>query len=112
MKYLRASEIPEEGVSHNPEIMKRVFLRNGDIPSVTTFGQAILQPGQAVAAHHHETMYEVYYVLEGVARFVINGNAIEARPGDCVVVEPNEEHAQSNPFEVPVQWVYFGIATD
>lgn len=112
MKHMRTSEIQPEGVSHNPEIMKRVFLRNGEVGTVTTFGEAVLQPGQSIAAHHHETMYEVYYILEGVARFVVAGKTLEVKPGDCIVVEPNEIHEQSNPHAESVRWVYFGVAVD
>lgn len=111
MQHLQGNTLPWEGVSHNPEIMKRVFLRSGDVPVITTFGQAVLQPGQSVTVHQHETMYEVFYVLDGVARFVIAGNTLEVKAGDCVVIEPNEQHEQLNPFSVPVSWVYFGVAT-
>lgn len=108
----RKSELVEEGVSHNPEIKKKTIIKNDLIPQLMTFREAVFLPGQSVEEHVHKTMYEVFYILEGKASFTIEGEEVILEQGDSIVVEEGETHSQSNPFEEPVKWVYFGIATD
>lgn len=112
MKLIHLSEIEEMGVSHNPDIKKRVILDKNYIPKLMTLGQATFQPGQSVDTHKHDTMFEVFYIQSGKALFVINGKSVELSPNDCLSIEPGELHSQKNPFSEPVTWLYFGIATD
>ncbi|MEH1833799.1 MAG: cupin domain-containing protein [Nostoc sp.] len=57
--------LPEESVSHNPEIKKKVMLRLGDLPHLTNFSQARFAPGQTAPAHAHQDMCEVFFVEAG-----------------------------------------------
>lgn len=112
MQLINEKNVQETGVSHHPEIMKKVFISNGTIPQITTFASAVFKPGQAVETHAHETMYEVFYILSGKAVFVIEEREIVVEQGMIVMIEPKEKHSQSNPFEEDVRWVYFGVAVD
>jgi quercetin dioxygenase-like cupin family protein len=112
MKIIHISEIPETGVSHNEEIKKKVFLEKGLVPHVMTFASATFKPGQSVETHKHDTMYEVFYILNGRAKFVVNGADLLLEAGNCVVIEPGELHSQTNPYDDNVTWLYFGVATD
>jgi quercetin dioxygenase-like cupin family protein len=112
MKIIKTAELPEIGVSHNPEIKKKVFIDSQQIPKLMMFGEATFKSGQAVEKHSHATMFEVFYIQSGRAIFNINGEAYEVTAGDCITVEPGVEHFQSNPFDTDTRWIYFGIATD
>jgi quercetin dioxygenase-like cupin family protein len=112
MKFKKNKEVVWEGVTHNPDIKKKVFVKNGEIPQVTIFGEAVFKPEQFVAPHKHDTMYEVFYILEGEAVFGIDGKEIKLSKGDSVVIEPGEIHSQRNDSKMDVKWIYFGIATD
>ena len=112
MKITNKKNLPEVGVSHNPEIKKKVFIDDQEIPKLMMFGEATFKPGQFVEKHSHNTLFEVFYICSGKAIFNINGNDIEVREGDCIRIEPKEEHYQNNPFDLDVTWMYFGIATD
>lgn len=112
MKLVHTNQVPEVGVSHNEDIKKKVFLEKGFIPQLMTFGSATFKPGQSVETHKHDTMFEVFYIQSGKAEFVVENEKIEVAPGDCITLEPGEEHSQSNPFDENVTWLYFGIATD
>jgi quercetin dioxygenase-like cupin family protein len=74
MKLIKLEDIPLVGVSHNPDIKKKVILEKGYIPQLMTFGQATFLPGQSVEEHSHETMFEVFYIQSGKADFVVNGS--------------------------------------
>lgn len=114
MEFIRLKDIPLTGVSHDPDIKKKVILEKGYIPQLMTFSQATFQPGQGVEKHKHDTMFEVFYIQSGKAKFVINGKEKEVvvKKGDVISLEPKELHSQSNPYSKPVTWLYFGIAID
>lgn len=112
MKLIHLSNIKKVGLSHDPDIKKKVILDKGYIPQLMIFGQATFLPNQEVDAHKHDTMFEVFYIQEGKAVFTIEGKAIELNQGNCISIEPGETHSQRNSFDKPVTWLYFGIATD
>ncbi|MCF8369448.1 MAG: cupin domain-containing protein [Bacteroidales bacterium] len=112
MKLVHTNQLKEEGTSHDDAIKKKVFIKRGYIPQLMMFSSATLMPGQSVETHKHDTMFEVYYIQKGKAMFVVNDEAIELKPGDCISIEPGENHSTANPYSEEVTWLYFGIATD
>ncbi|WP_298474875.1 cupin domain-containing protein [uncultured Maribacter sp.] len=112
MKIVKTTELPELGVSHNPDIKKKVFIEKNEIPKLMMFGSAIFKPGQNVETHKHDTMFEVFHITSGKAEFTVNNKRFVLLAGDCITIEPGELHSQSNPFDQDVHWTYFGIATD
>ncbi len=109
MKFVSLSQIAETGVSHNPEIRKKVILKKGDVPHVTNFSRSELTPGQRASSHAHDDMFEVFMVHSGVGMIKIEGASREFREGDCAVIEPGEEHEILNSSELPLVLIYFGI---
>lgn len=87
-----ATSITPEGVSHNPEILKRVFLRSGQVPPVLQFATVDFQPGQRAAEHEHTGMVEIFYVTQGSGTVMVDGREHVLRPGMTLVVEPGEAH--------------------
>lgn len=112
MKLTALSQIPEEPVSHNPAIQKRVMLRLGDLPHLTNFSQARFAPGQVAAAHAHTDMCEVFFVEAGTGTIEINGEAQALTPGVCVAVEPGEVHEVSNTGTADLVLTYFGLRVE
>ena len=62
MKVISLSTLPEQAVSHNPAIKKKVMLSLGSLPHLTNFSQARFAPGQVAKAHSHSDMCEVFFV--------------------------------------------------
>ena len=46
MKIINANNLPQQAVSHNPEITKKVMLSGNDLPHLTNFSQVTFAPGQ------------------------------------------------------------------
>lgn len=109
MKRIALNELPEESVSHNPAIKKKVMLRLGDLPHLTNFSQARFAPGQIAAAHAHSDMCEVFFVESGQGEICIDGTTYPLTPGVCVAVEREEMHEVRNTGSAELVLTYFGL---
>lgn len=112
MKIIKTESLPLVGVSHHPEILKKVIVEKGDVPHLMTFGEATFKPGDAVDLHAHETMTEVFYITSGKAIFETEGEVKEVEKGDCIIITAGENHLQRNEGEKDVTWLYFGISEE
>jgi mannose-6-phosphate isomerase-like protein (cupin superfamily) len=56
-----------------------------------------LEPGQAQKPHKHEGSDKVYMVLEGRARFVVDGETRDVESNHAVVCPAGSDHGVSNP---------------
>ena len=111
MKIISLQALPDESISHNPEIKKRVILRKGDVPYLTNFSQARFAAGQSAPAHSHENMYEFFLVESGEGIININNRKHKLNKGIFVVVEPTEVHEIFNNNYSELVLTYFGICT-
>ena len=112
MKIVSLIDLPDEPVSHNPEIKKRVLLKGEDFPTcITTFAQARFKAGQSAGAHAHDHMYEVFLVEQGEGLIRVEGEELQVTAGTCAVVEPGETHDIINSGSVDLVVTYFGMKT-
>ncbi|MEO0540388.1 MAG: cupin domain-containing protein [Cyanobacteria bacterium P01_A01_bin.105] len=109
MKQTSLHTVPDQGVSHNPAIRKRVLLQPGDLPHLTQFAQACFGPGQVAAAHAHSDLHEVFLVQSGRGEMRIDGQPHPLTPGVCIAVAPGETHEVKNTGSEPLVLTYFGI---
>lgn len=81
-----------------------------DWPGVTRadvrMGVQELDAAAAYPTHFHPSP-EVYLVLDGRARWVVDGRAIDAGPGTAIHTPPNARHRIENAGESPLRWLYF-----
>mmetsp|Transcript_15385 Transcript_15385/g.26410 ORF Transcript_15385/g.26410 Transcript_15385/m.26410 type:complete len:127 (-) Transcript_15385:317-697(-) len=110
MKLIQSSSQNKEQVSHNVNIEKFVYLRNGELPHVTQFARSIFRPGQVASKHSHADMNEVFLVIAGEAVVNVNGSSHVLKALDCLVVERGEFHEIRNPSTTEdLHLVYFGL---
>lgn len=109
MKYTCLNQLPQQEVSHNPAIKKKVMLKMGDLPHLTNFSQARFAPGQIAAAHAHQDMSEVFFVETGEGIITIDGQEYNLQPGTCIAVEPGEVHEVKNTGKTELVLTYFGL---
>ena len=88
---------------------KAVILRGGVLPGVTQVAVAVLEETDVMEPHRHDTMYEIYYVLEGEAIYHVDSAEHAVVPGDFLVVPPGAEHFQ-RVTKGPHKIFYWGIA--
>ena len=88
MKIVSLANITEESVSHDPQITKRMMIRDGELPHLTKFAQLRMTPGQIAHAHAHTDEYEVFLVEAGEGSMVVDEREYHVSRGTCVVFEP------------------------
>ncbi len=96
MKVTSLQSRASESVSHNPKILKRVLIRDGEIPNITQLSRAVFKPGQIASSHTHPDMYEVFVTEQGKGIININSKFFDMEPGVCITVEPGESHEVKN----------------
>jgi len=109
MKILDIYNLVDIGVSHNPEIRKRVILGSGELPHLTNFSQARFKTKQVASPHMHKDMYEVFFIEDGEGIICINNKEHRLKNGVCVVVEPGEVHEVKNVGQSDLVITYFGL---
>jgi quercetin dioxygenase-like cupin family protein len=65
------------------------------IPNLAGISVATLRQDQTVTSHHHETMHEFFYVLEGHGIFTIQDTNYTVHPGSFVHIVPPDVHSIS-----------------
>ena len=109
MKTISMNDIPEEGVSHDPQLRKKVIIRDGELPHLNKFAQARFAPGQVAHAHSHEDFYEIFLIESGEGIIKVNGSAHPISEGMCVIFEPEEVHEVINTGSSELVITYFGL---
>jgi mannose-6-phosphate isomerase-like protein (cupin superfamily) len=112
MKLTSLSQLPEQTVSHNRAIKKKVMLNTGDLPHLTNFSQATFAPGQIASGHFHQDMCEVFFVESGEGIIKIDGKTYPLEKGSCVAVEPGEVHEIVNNGSTDLILTYFGLKVE
>ena len=93
-------------------IRKKQFIEPFDIPNLSGFSVAELDPGQTVSDHKHESMHEIFYIISGAGLFTIDGKETQVSPGFMVHLTPKEKHqivAQESADGSPLVMAYFGV---
>jgi mannose-6-phosphate isomerase-like protein (cupin superfamily) len=63
-----------------------------EIPALEVFELCFTPDFEGVDPHTHEAHADCFYVLEGRAEFVVNGEPVEAGPGTFVAAPPGSVH--------------------
>ncbi|MBM3132119.1 MAG: cupin domain-containing protein [Chloroflexi bacterium] len=110
MKLISLADVPEEGVSHDPDLIKKVMVRGGEVPHLKQFARLRMAPGQVAHAHAHAGEYEIIYVEagEGIVRIADRKSRIVK--GTCVVFELREVHEITSAGPEDLVLIYFQVS--
>jgi mannose-6-phosphate isomerase-like protein (cupin superfamily) len=61
-----------------------------------SLAEATVAVGGATTAHYHRTTEELYLVVEGSGRLVIDGEQRDVAQGDCALIPPGATHKLFN----------------
>ncbi len=109
MKVISMNDIPEEGVSHDPQLRKKVIISDGELPHLNKFAQARFAPGQVAHAHSHDDFYEIFLIESGEGIIKVGSSEQSISEGMCVIFEPKEVHEVVNTSMNELVITYFGL---
>ena len=69
-----------------------------------------VQPGEMAQPHIHKIQTEVFYFLTDNGYRIVNGERIQPKVGDVLMIQPNDVHAVGN--ETQEDYVYLCFKVD
>lgn len=92
---------------------KQVFLRNTDTPTaVTQVAYGVFSHQDYCDMHSHSTMEECFFFLKGTGIYTVGEQQIALLPGVFVRIPATVPHRLEATGAEPLEYVYFGVATD
>ena len=76
-------------IKKNVDRIKNWLFNDGSLP----IQMRIIQGHEINSVeHYHKAMHEYFFLLQGSAKILVNGNIYESAKGDLLVVKPGESH--------------------
>ena len=97
---IRGGTGPAEGVD---------LLKLGEMDGVLSMGRMTLAPGTTIGEHAHPNTEDLYLILEGHGRGVLNGESFPLGPGDLFLVKAGGSHGLINDSKEPL--TFLGLLT-
>lgn len=92
--------------------LKYVFLRNGETgTSLTQFAKGVFQVGEVCDWHLHPTMEEFFFVISGCGKYWLEEENYPLKAGVFLRIPAGVRHRLEQLGEMPLEFIYFGIAT-
>jgi len=109
-------QIPPRNTVHVDEkgrpVTKQQLLEPFVLPNLVGFSIATFLPGQTMMpVHEHESLHELFYVIEGTGTIQIDNVDHSVRPGTFLHVTPGEKHGIWVPEDAnaPLKMVVTGV---
>lgn len=109
MVTINISEIEFTKSSHPGHLKKVIFTGFEMTSAVTQVAYAELPAGEIIEEHLHETMEEVFLVLEGNCEFYLNGVPQLLRKDSVIKITPKIKHKLKALTDTKLY--YFGVST-
>jgi mannose-6-phosphate isomerase-like protein (cupin superfamily) len=116
MKIFRLKDMEWIPASHespqSPSVWKKVLLQKADLLEghVQMVNWCRMEPGKAFRAHYHEDMEEVFLILKGQAKILVNGKEAGMAEGEAVVIPLREVHEMENVGGEDLEYLAVGIS--
>ena len=57
-----------------------------------SLAEAALPPGGSTERHYHKESEEFYFITSGVGKMEIDGETVDVKPGDAILIPPGAWH--------------------
>lgn len=85
------------------------LLKLGEMDGVLSLGRITLEPGSTIGEHAHPNTEDLYLILEGHGRGILDGERFPVGPGDLFLVKAGGSHGLINDSEGPL--TFLGLLT-
>ena len=116
MKIIRSTDLKYIPASHEdqrfPGVLKKVLLVKDDLVEGRTqmINWALLPVGKSFEAHYHEDMQEVFIILNGYVKIIVDNEEADLSKGDAVVIPLRSVHEMKNTGTEDVEYIAIGIS--
>ncbi len=117
MKIIRASGLEFIPASHedpkDPGALKKVLLQRADLPEgkVQMINWAKIPKGKAFASHYHEAMVEIFIIISGEVKIIVDQEEDHLGKGDMVIIPEGKIHSMQNLSDTDMEYLTIGIVT-
>jgi mannose-6-phosphate isomerase-like protein (cupin superfamily) len=107
MRIITKDEISKPLLAEKGEIIYEMIGRPQEIGGTThhSFVHVVIPARKLSPAHYHKVSEETYYILEGRAHMVINGNEFTLSRGQACLIMPSEVHQIFNNQEKDLEFI-------
>jgi mannose-6-phosphate isomerase-like protein (cupin superfamily) len=94
--------------NHYGVYKKVIFSGEEFVSKITQIAYTELVKDNIISIHQHETMEEVFFILDGICEFTINNEKVLAEEKSTIRIPPNTEHSLHAITDC--QLFYFGVS--
>lgn len=109
MDFKRISDIELSDSAHPDQSKKVIFHGSEMISSVTQIAYTELRAGDSIEEHYHDSMEEVFLMLDGECEFSLDGVLHLLKKEDVIKIAPKIKHNLKAIRDTKVY--YFGVST-
>jgi mannose-6-phosphate isomerase-like protein (cupin superfamily) len=84
--------------------------RGAVTPEFNFLHRGIIPPGAGIGHHFHNTVEEMFVILDGEAQFTIDGRTATVKGPAGVICRAGHSHAIFNASATPVQWMNLNVS--
>jgi mannose-6-phosphate isomerase-like protein (cupin superfamily) len=84
--------------------------RGAVTPEFNFLHRGVIPPGTGIGHHFHNTVEEMFVILDGEAQFTIDGRTSSLKGPAGVICRTGHSHAIYNPGPTPVQWMNLNVS--
>ena len=85
------------------------YLEKDEMAGILSAGRTILEAGSSIGEHTHHNTEELYLVLDGHGRGVLDGETFPVGPGDLFLCKAGHSHGLVNDSDAPL--TFLGLMT-
>ena len=91
-------------------MFRRVWANDSFTTNWYFIDHCLLLPDTSIGYHQHNTIEEIYYVMEGHGRFTVNDTTFDVGPGDALPCRLHDSHGLYNNTKEPLEILVFSVA--
>ena len=84
--------------------------RGAVTPEFNFLHRGVIPPGAGIGHHFHNTVEEMFVILDGEAQFTVDGRTATVKGPAGVICKTGHAHAIYNASSTPVQWVNLNVS--
>lgn len=117
-RVIHFASLPSLPASHedpkDPGVLKKILITYKDVipGKIQMVNWCTLLPKKSFRSHYHETMDEIFIILSGKVKMVIDNETIMMQKRDTVIIPKRSIHTMTNLGSKTVEYIAIGVTAD